>query len=51
MQAMKPAILPTHAVADTGAALVFVLKRTPMRNIQPATNPLTISLPDGKVVK
>ncbi len=50
-QPMKPAVPPTHAVADTGATLVFVLKGTPMRNIQPATNPLSISFPNGKVVK
>jgi hypothetical protein len=42
-QPTKPAIPPTHAVADTGATLVFVLKGTLMRNIWPATNPLTIS--------
>ncbi len=51
MQPTKPAIPPTHAVADTGATLVFLLKGTPMRNIRPATNPLTISLLDGKVVR
>ncbi len=50
-QPTQPAIPPTHAVADTRATLVFVLKGTPMRNIWPATNPLTISLPNGKVVK
>ncbi len=50
-QPMKPAIPRTHAVADTRATSVFVLKGTPMRNIWPTTNPLTISLPDGKVVK
>ena len=47
----KPAIPPTHAVADTGATSVFVLKGTPMKNIWPATNPLTINLPDGTVVR
>jgi hypothetical protein len=50
-QRTKPAIQLTHAVADTGATLVFVLKGTPMRNIWLATNPLTVSLPDGKVVR
>ncbi len=48
-QRTKPAIPPTHAVADNGATLVFMLKGTPMRNIRPAT--LIISLPNGKVVK
>jgi hypothetical protein len=51
MQPTNPAIPPTHAVADTRATSVFVMKGTPMKNIWPATNPLTISLPDGKVVK
>jgi hypothetical protein len=51
MQTTIPAVPPTHAVADTGATLVFVLKGTPMRNNWPATNPLTISLPNGKVVR
>ena len=46
-----PAILETHAVADTGATLVFIMTGTPMTNIHPATHPLTINLPDGRVVK
>ena len=50
-QSKKPAIPPTHAVADTRATLVFVLKGTPMKNIRPAPNPLTINLPDGTVVQ
>ncbi len=50
-QPTKSSIPPTHVEADTGATLVFGLKGTPMRNIQPTTNPLTISFPDGKVVK
>jgi hypothetical protein len=50
-QPTKPAIPPTHAVADTGATLVFMLKGTLMRNIWPVTNSLTISLPNGKVVR
>ncbi len=47
----KPSIPPTHAVTITGPTLVFVLKGTPMKNIQPTTNPLTINLPDGTVVQ
>ncbi len=46
-----PAIPETHAVADTGATSVFVMTGTPMSNICPTTHPLTIDLPDGKVVK
>ena len=30
-QPRKPSIPPTHAVADTGASLVFVLKGTKMK--------------------
>jgi hypothetical protein len=50
-QPRKPAIPPTHAVADTGATLVFVLKGTNMKNILPAVTPLIINLPDGTVVR
>ncbi len=51
MPPRMPAIPETHAVADTSAALVFIMTRTPMTNIHPATHPLTINLPDGKVVE
>ena len=50
-QPKKPAIPPTHAVADTGATSVFVLKGTKMKNIWPAVTPLVINLPDGTVVR
>ena len=33
MQPKKPLIPPTHAVADTGATSVLVLKRAKMKNI------------------
>jgi hypothetical protein len=46
-----PAISETHAVADTGTTSVFVMTGAPMTNICPATHPLTINLPDGRVVK
>jgi hypothetical protein len=46
-----PAIPETHAVADIGATAVFIMMGTPMTNIRLATHPLTIYLPDGKVVK
>jgi hypothetical protein len=51
MQPRKPAIPTTHAVADTGAIMVFVLKGTKMKNILPAVTPLVIDLPDGTVVR
>ena len=48
----KPSIPITHAVADTGATSVMIMKKTPnMKNVRLATNPLTINLPDGKMVK
>ena len=47
----KPTIPITHAVADTGATSVMVMKDTPMKNVCPAMNPLNINLPDGTMVK
>jgi hypothetical protein len=47
----KPLIPITHAVADTGAALIMVMKNTPMKNMCPTTNPLNINLPDGTIVQ
>jgi hypothetical protein len=47
----KPVIPTTHAVADTGATSVLVMKNTPMKNIRPTTNPLNINLTDGRIVK
>ncbi len=48
----KPSIPITHAVADTGATSVMIMKKTPnMKNVHQATNPLTINLPDGTMVK
>jgi hypothetical protein len=46
-----PNIPHTHAVADTGATSIFVMKGTPMLNVCLATQPLTIHLLDGKMVK
>jgi hypothetical protein len=47
----KPSIPITHAVADTGAMSVMIMKKTPiMKNVRLATNPLTINLRDGKMV-
>ncbi len=48
----KPSIPITHAVADTGAASMMIMKKTPnMKNVCLATQPLTINLPDGTMVK
>ncbi len=47
----KPTIPITHAVPDTGAMSIMVMKDTPMKNVHPATNPLNINLPDGTMVK
>jgi hypothetical protein len=37
----------SHAIADTGATSIFVMKGTPVKNIRKSDNPITISLPDG----
>jgi hypothetical protein len=37
----------SHGIANTGATLVFVKTGVPVDNKQPATNPLTVDLPDG----
>jgi hypothetical protein len=44
------AFADTHAIADTGATSIFVMAGTPMKNIHPATDPLTINLPNGEIV-
>jgi hypothetical protein len=41
----------THAVADTGATSLFLMEGLKMENVQIATKPLNINLPDGAVVK
>jgi len=51
MQPKKPSIPPRHAVADTGATSVFVLKGTNMKNIRSAVTQLVVNLPDGTVVR
>ena len=40
-----------QAIADAGGNGHFVLTGTPVKNIKPATNPLTINLPDGDHIK
>ena len=44
------AFADTHAIADTGASSIFVMAGTPMKNIRPTTDPLTINLPNGDIV-
>ena len=39
-------IKPTHAVSDTGATSVFIMKDTKVQNKHRATKPISISLPD-----
>jgi hypothetical protein len=45
------AIAALQAIADTGATSIFIMERTPCKNIRPAIRPLTINLPDGTKVK
>ena len=40
----------THAIADTGATSIFIMKGTPVKNLRKSNNPITISLPDGSKV-
>jgi hypothetical protein len=40
----------THAIANMGATSIFVMVGTPMSNIRPALDPLTINLLNGKSV-
>ncbi len=44
------AFADTHAIADTGATSIFVVAGSPMTNIRPALDQLTINLPNGKTV-
>ncbi len=43
-------IAKSHAIADTGATSIFIMKGTPVKNIRKSDNPITISLPDGSKV-
>ena len=47
MSTLKIKIAVDQAIADAGTTGHFVLPGTPVENVQPATNPLTINLPDG----
>jgi hypothetical protein len=40
----------THAIADTGATSIFIMKGTPVKNLHRTNNPITITLPDGSKV-
>ncbi len=41
----------TQGIADTGATSIFIKEGTPCHDMQPATKPLTVNLPDGRQVK
>ena len=43
-------IAKSHAIADTGATSIFIMKGTPVKNLRKSNNPITISLPDGSKV-
>jgi hypothetical protein len=43
-------IAKSHAIADTGATSIFIMKGTPVKNLRKSYNPKTISLPDGSKV-
>ncbi len=45
------AIDDVHGITDTGATLVFVKEGVLVPNKQPATNPLTVNLPNDRQVK
>ena len=40
----------THAIADIGATSIFVMAGTPMKNVHSTMDPLTINLPNGKII-
>ena len=44
------AFADTHAIADTAATSICVMAGTPMSNIRPALDPLTIKLPNGEII-
>jgi hypothetical protein len=41
----------TQGIADTGTTSIFIKEGTPCHNMQPATKPLTVNLPNGRQVK
>jgi hypothetical protein len=43
-------ITATHAIADTGATSIFIMKGMPAKNLRWSDHPITITLPDGSKV-
>ena len=43
-------IAASHAIANTGATSIFIIKGTPVKNLCWTNNPITVSLPDGTKV-
>ena len=41
---------PSHGIADTRAAFIFIQEGVPVPNLQIALNPLTVNLPDRRQV-
>jgi hypothetical protein len=41
---------PSHSIANSGATSIFIMAGTPMDNVQKATDPFTINLPNGGIV-
>jgi hypothetical protein len=44
-------IKTNQAIADTGAMSIFIMEGTPVNNLRPLSQPLTINLPDVSRVK
>ncbi len=44
-------IKTNQAIADTGATSISIMEGTPVNNLRPSLQPLTINLPDGSKVK
>ena len=44
------AIAASHAITDTGATSIFIMKGTPIKNLRRKNNSIMVSLPDGTKV-
>ena len=44
-------IKANQAIADSGATSIFIMEGTPVNNLRPLLQPLTINLPSGSTVK
>jgi hypothetical protein len=44
-------IKTNQAIADTGATSIFIMEETPVNNLRPSSQPLTINLPDSSKAK